>query len=143
MITTGLKAYPDDMPPHLMQFGLPLEQTEVLAQITVGRADAQRLRANNPARLPAVVPTKGYDWQGGSLVIPKAPWLDGPLGGLFRPTRKVVRKSPPGPTPAPPGAADVPFEPGEAFVWLAAETSNGVVVGTELKLGPGCFASGT
>ena len=62
MITTGLKAYSDEMPPHLMQFGLPLEQTEVLAQIKVGRAEAQRLRANNPARLPAVVPTKGYDW---------------------------------------------------------------------------------
>ena len=102
----------------------------MLAQIKIGRAEAQRLRADNPARPPVAVPTKGYDWQGGSLVVPKAPWLDGPLGGFFRPTRRALRKSPPGPSPAPPGAADISFEAGEGFVWLASETSSTVTVGT-------------
>ena len=56
MITTGLKAYPDGLPENLMQFGLPLEQVEILAQIKIGRAEGQRLRADNPARLQAAVP---------------------------------------------------------------------------------------
>ena len=145
MITTGLAAYPArNMPEFLVQFTMPVDQAEVLAKIKLGRAEAQRLRADTPHRLPASVPINGYDWEGRSLIIPKAPWLDGALSAL-RPNRRVLKKAAPkGPTPPPAGAqTPASFEAAADHVWLASETTEGVTIGTELKLGAGCFVSGS
>ena len=74
---TGLKFYPArGMPPELVQFELPMEDPEILAQIKLGRTEASALRREEAARVVAPAPSKAFTWQGKALKIPGVTWAD-------------------------------------------------------------------
>ena len=61
----GLKSYPArGMPPELVQFELPMEDSEVSAPIKLGRTEAPALHRDEAARVVAPSPSKAFTWQG-------------------------------------------------------------------------------
>ena len=76
-LMTGLKSYPArGMAPELVQFELPMEDPEILAQSKLCRTEAFALRREEAARVVALAPSKAFTWQGKALKLPGVTWAD-------------------------------------------------------------------
>ena len=127
ILMTGWKAYPArGMPPELVQFELPMEDSEVSAQIKLGRTEASARRRDEAARVVAPSPRKAFTWQGKALKIPGVTWADEVRARVARPKFRVRRK-------APPQKPDTSLAAPKDSVWLiSAPGFAGHAFGTEV-----------
>ena len=81
--------------PRTCPIRAPHSDSEVSAQIKLGRAEASALRRDEAARVVAPVPSKAFTWQGKALKIPGVAWADMLRALGARPKFRVQKKAPP------------------------------------------------
>ena len=95
-LMTGLTFYPDrGMPPELVQFELPMEDPEFLAQIKLGRTVGCALRREEAVRVVAPAPSKAFTCQGKALKLPGVTWADALRARGARPRFRLQKRAPP------------------------------------------------
>ena len=70
---TGLKRYPTDVPPDLIQFEEPVEKPEFIALVRSARAAAKLERAARPSETASEDPSHGWTWDKAKMAFP-AEW---------------------------------------------------------------------